>query len=93
MKNKLYCLHARRLLRYNSVFCELDEFQLYLKACDSECRICLRMAQETPTQLFSYETCEIVKNIFFYGTTPVAASVHRLQSFHETANNVSKQIK
>ena len=30
--------------------------------------------KETPTQVFSCEICEIFKNTFFYGTTPVAAS-------------------
>ena len=31
-------------------------------------------SKETPTQVFSYEYCEIFKNIFFYRTTLVAAS-------------------
>ena len=30
--------------------------------------------KETPTQVFSYEICEIFNNTFFYKTPPVAAS-------------------
>ena len=31
-------------------------------------------ALRSPTQLFSYEICELFKNTFFYRTKPVAAS-------------------
>ena len=32
------------------------------------------LKRKTPTQVFSYEYCEIFKNSFFYRTSPVAAS-------------------
>ena len=32
-------------------------------------------SKETPTQVFSYEICQIFKNNFFCRTAPVAASV------------------
>ena len=35
---------------------------------------CNFIKKETPTQVFSCEYCEILKNNFFYRTTPVAAS-------------------
>ena len=38
---------------------QTEDLQLYLK--------------KSPAQVFSCEVCEIFKNTFFYGTTPVAA--------------------
>ena len=37
---------------------------------------CNFIKKEALTQVFSYEFCKIFKNIFFYRTPPVAASVH-----------------
>ena len=34
--------------------------------------------KETPTQEFSCEICEILKDTFFYRTPPVAVSVHKV---------------
>ena len=36
--------------------------------------LCNFIKKETLVQVFSYEICEIFKNIFFYRTPPVAAS-------------------
>ena len=33
----------------------------------------------TPTQVFSYDICELLKNTFFYRTPPVAASENNEQ--------------
>ena len=35
----------------------------------------LLLIKKTPTQVFSFEICEIFKNTFFYRTPPVNASV------------------
>ena len=43
----------------------LAGLQLYLK--------------QTPTQVFSYDICELFKNTFFYRTSPVAASENNEQ--------------
>ena len=37
-------------------------------------KVCNFITKETPPQFLSCEYCEIFKNSFLYGTTPVAAS-------------------
>ena len=56
-----YLLYYFEVKQIEAVFCK---WNFYLQ----------RYQKETPTQVFSWEICEIFKNTFFYRTTPVAAS-------------------
>ena len=48
--------------------CARDSFLIKFQACNF-------VRNEPLAQVFSYEFCEISKNTFFYGTSPVADSV------------------
>ena len=48
---------------------------------------CNFIEKETLPQVFSYKFWEISKNIFFYRTPPVAASVIRRNTIHEKDEN------
>ena len=58
------------------VYAEILFMKLYFHI-DKSCRpqTCSIIKNETLTQVFSYEFCEISKNTFFYRIPPVAAFV------------------